>query len=177
MSAGTAAAFGTALGAVRVSAAAGEAANSMTNKIFVFIGCVFSDGACVTWSPPTIDPAKNLVAPNYFAHHFVIASGLSNAVASTICEKPGRAIPPAGSPRENPMKKNTRVIYAVTAGLLLGSTLQSAMATERHRKPQVAPVQQSQSRPTDAYAAWQQPRVSSPVSSYYTGGYSAPAGH
>jgi hypothetical protein len=75
------------------------------------------------------------------------------------------------------MKKNTRVVYVVTAGLLLGSTLQSAMATERHRKPQVAPVQQSQSRPTDAYAAWQQPRVSSPVSSYYTGGYSAPAGH
>ena len=74
------------------------------------------------------------------------------------------------------MKKNA---YAVATGLLLVLTLQSAMATERHRKPPAAPTHQSQARPADAYAAWQpwQPRVSSPVPSYYTGGYSAPAGH
>jgi len=73
------------------------------------------------------------------------------------------------------MKKNA---YAVATGLLLALTLQSAMATEHHRKPQTAPPHQSQSRPADAYAAWQPslPRVSSPVPSYYTGGYSAPAG-
>ncbi|VIO66168.1 hypothetical protein CI1B_12800 [Bradyrhizobium ivorense] len=72
------------------------------------------------------------------------------------------------------MSKN---VYAVATGLLLALTVQSATAAERHRKPQAAPTHQSQARPTDAYAAWQPSRVISPAPSYYTGGYSAPAGH
>ncbi|MGF6308023.1 hypothetical protein ABIB82_001746 [Bradyrhizobium sp. i1.8.4] len=72
------------------------------------------------------------------------------------------------------MRKN---VYAFAAGLLLALTLQSAAATERHRKPQAAPTHQSQARPADAYAAWRLSRMSSPAPSYYTGGYSAPAGH
>lgn len=75
------------------------------------------------------------------------------------------------------MKKNTRVVCTVLAGLLLGSISQGATAAERYRKAHVVPTQQSQSRPADAYAAWQPPRISSPVPSYYAGGYSAPAGH
>ncbi|MHC2468956.1 hypothetical protein ACVIHD_007968 [Bradyrhizobium embrapense] len=40
MSAGAVAALGAALGVVRVSAAAAEAASSVTSRIIVFIGCV-----------------------------------------------------------------------------------------------------------------------------------------
>lgn len=72
------------------------------------------------------------------------------------------------------MKNKT---YAVAAGLLLALTLQSAMAAEHHGKRQPAPARQSQAaRPADAYAAWPA-APTSPAPSYYSGGYSAPAGH